>query len=456
MRARIASAMGEPAFGVAAMISRLPWLQHQASRSGAPPLRPGARQTMIASVAVDLKDAVESFENPLGVLAAASRRVMIDHDRRIGAAMAAVVAQNGPQIAGLRPAAAGIEHRRPRLVHEQAAGQLHQRAHALDERREVEGDRSHPIGQNGAVEHDAVPREDLRLAVERHVLAELRDRHLRQQRLGRDAALDQMRGRRRLGDARAALRTGVAGPHGLDDAILRRRHVEAAGAVLADPNHLAAAAGTCEALWLDHALDARQMCGKGARGAAGSFARRRAPRAARAIVLALLDFGDRDLDVFQNELQLIGIELLRALAEARAFVFLDEQLETFDRLLRCSQLALDVKARGELVRSRRGCVRLRASRAALRTMRADRREALRVGRNRSSASCRRNLLASKAPNEAESVDPISSPQPASPRSAHRRASSSARRTALRTEPGVNCRTPSLICGQAKPPSPRRL
>ena len=90
-------------------------------------------------------------------------------------------------------------------------------------------------------------REDLRLAVERHVLAELRDSHLRQQRLGRHAALDQMRGRRRLGDARAALRTGVAGPHGLDDAILRGRHVETAGAVLADPNHLAAATGTGEA-----------------------------------------------------------------------------------------------------------------------------------------------------------------------------------------------------------------
>ena len=46
-----------------------------------------------------------------------------------------------------------------------------------------------------------MPREDLRLAVERHVLAELRDRDLRQQRLGRHAALDQMNRRRRLGDA---------------------------------------------------------------------------------------------------------------------------------------------------------------------------------------------------------------------------------------------------------------
>ena len=70
MRARIASAMGEPAFGVAPMISRLPWLQHQASRSGVPPLR-RPRQPMIASIAVDLEDAVKSFEYALGMLAAA-------------------------------------------------------------------------------------------------------------------------------------------------------------------------------------------------------------------------------------------------------------------------------------------------------------------------------------------------------------------------------------------------
>jgi len=158
-----------------------------------------------------------------------------------------------------------------------------------------------------------------------------------------------MRGRRRLSNARATLRTGVAGPHCLDDAILRGRHVEAAGAVLADPSHLAATAGTGEARGLDHALDARQMGGKGARGAARSFAPRRAPRAARAIVLALLRFGNCDLDVFEHELQLIGIELLRALAEPRAFVFLDEQLEAFDRFLGCSQLPLYVKARCKLV-----------------------------------------------------------------------------------------------------------
>ena len=96
-------------------------------------------------------------------------------------------------------------------------------------------------------------------------------------------------------------------------------------------------------------IDARQMGRKGAGGATGSLACRRASGAARAIFLAFLRFGDRDLDIFQDELQLVGIELLRALAEPRTLVFLHEQLKALDELLRRSQFALDVKACGEFV-----------------------------------------------------------------------------------------------------------
>ena len=61
----------------------------------------------------------------------------------------------------------------------------------------MEGDRSHPVGQHRPVECDPVPGENLGLAIERQVLAELGDRDLRQQRLGRNARFDQMGGRRR-------------------------------------------------------------------------------------------------------------------------------------------------------------------------------------------------------------------------------------------------------------------
>ncbi len=239
-----------------------------------------------------------------------------------------------------------------------------------------------------------------------------------------------MRGRRRLGDARAALWTGVAGPHGLDDAILRGRHVEAAGAVLADPNHQAAAAGTGETRGLDHALDAPQMGGKGARGAAGSLPRRRTSGAARAIILTFLNFGDRDLNIFQNELQLIRIELLRTLAEPRAFIFLDEQLQTLDRLLRRRELALDVKARDEFVL---GADAFGFKHGALRFE-----QCAQIGRQLCKSGgieARHHVgesIASEALNEAKVA--INSPRSASPRSARRRVSSLLRQIALRTGP----------------------
>ncbi len=114
----------------------------------------GPCEPMIALVSVDLKDAVEALEDALSMSATASWCVVVDHDWWISAAVAAIVAQDSPQITGLRSAPARIEHGRPGLVHEQAARLLHHDAHALDQRREVEGDRSHPVCQNGAIDED--------------------------------------------------------------------------------------------------------------------------------------------------------------------------------------------------------------------------------------------------------------------------------------------------------------
>jgi hypothetical protein len=75
----------------------------------------------------------------------------------------------------------------------------------------------------------------------------------------RQAALDQVRRRRRLEDARPALWAGVAGADRDQHAILRRHDVEPVRAVLADPDHLAAAAGAEPRLRFDDPLDARQV-----------------------------------------------------------------------------------------------------------------------------------------------------------------------------------------------------
>ena len=155
------------------------------------------------------------------------------------------------------------------------------------------------------------------------MFAELGDRHLRQQRLGRNAALHQMRGRGRLAHAGAAAGAGVAGPHGLDDAVLGRRHVETAGTILADPairphphgQSRISGSTTCSmrGRWAGKRGRRGSICGP------GRTCRRDAP-----VRSPFLDFGDRDLDLFQNKLHLVGIELLRALAETRTLVLLHE------------------------------------------------------------------------------------------------------------------------------------
>jgi hypothetical protein len=106
-----------------------------------------------------------------------------------------------------------------------------------------------------------------------------------------------MGGRRRLSNTGAAVCAGVARSHRLDHPILGRHDIETTGAILADLDHPTAAAGTLEVLGFDHLLDARQVRGKGTGSAAGPAAGRRRAGAARTIVLALLDFGDGNLDV---------------------------------------------------------------------------------------------------------------------------------------------------------------
>lgn len=69
----------------------------------------------------------------------------------------------------------------------------------------MEGDGPHPIRQHRAIDENAVPGKNLRLAVEGHVLAKLGDRHLRQQRFGRNAAFHQMSRRWRLAHVAASL-----------------------------------------------------------------------------------------------------------------------------------------------------------------------------------------------------------------------------------------------------------
>ena len=274
------------------------------------------RQVAVAAIGVDLNGAVEPGEDFLGIVAAAPGTI-VEHDAgRRRAVPAAVVAQHGPEVSGLRPAAPGIHNRGRGLVHvEPRAAGLQKRRHALDHRGDQRPGPAHPVGQHGAVDRHAVPGHDHGLTVQRHVLGMLGHRDLGEQRFGRPAALEQMRGGFRLKDAGPPLRAGVSGADRDDHLVARRDDVEPLGPVLADPDHVAAAARAGDGVRFDHALDPGQALGQRpglsrlARGLAG-----RIGGAGRDLVLdrgdPRLGLGDGGLEIFQSQFQLRGVELL--------------------------------------------------------------------------------------------------------------------------------------------------
>jgi hypothetical protein len=69
---------------------------------------------------------------------------------------------------------------------------------------------SNPVAQGGTIEVDALACKDLRLAVQRQVVGVFVDQHVRQQRLGRQAAVDRPLRRRLLHDGTFACAAAIA------------------------------------------------------------------------------------------------------------------------------------------------------------------------------------------------------------------------------------------------------
>ena len=136
-----------------------------------------------------------------------------DH-RRIAAAPRAIIAGVGPELAGLGPPAPRIEHRCGRLVGEQSLGSSQPFQDMIAQGPQIPGCPADPIGQRRAVELDALPGVDLGLPVQWQVIGVLGDQHLGDQRLGRNAAFDDPRRRRRLDHRALARAAAVARPAG--------------------------------------------------------------------------------------------------------------------------------------------------------------------------------------------------------------------------------------------------
>jgi len=82
---------------------------------------PGIGERAVASIAVDLKDARESFHHGDGMIAAAACGIDVSHARRIGSAPGAVIACDRPELARRCATASGIEDGRRRFISEELA-----------------------------------------------------------------------------------------------------------------------------------------------------------------------------------------------------------------------------------------------------------------------------------------------------------------------------------------------
>jgi hypothetical protein len=159
-----------------------------------------------------------------------------------------------------------------------------------------------------------LPRQDLGLAVKRAVVGVLRHHDMGDQPLGWQAAFDQPCRRRRLDHAVLAGAAGVFRAARDDHPVLRRNDVEPLRAILADHMHRAAAARAGGIFRIDNDLDPRQVLRQCTAPGAPLF---RAGLAQRRIGLLLFRFtrGNCLFEIFQRQVELVGIELFRAPAK---------------------------------------------------------------------------------------------------------------------------------------------
>jgi hypothetical protein len=139
------------------------------------------------------------------------------------------------------------------------------------------------------------------------------------------AALDQPCRRGRLDHRTLTRPAAIPGPAGDDYPELRRDHIEPLGDVLADPVHRAATARAGLLVGLDDDPFARQMLGQSAAVATTLPGARRFERPIGPFLLRL-PLGQRLLDVFQGQLELMGMgRLLRAPSEQGPLQLFDDR-----------------------------------------------------------------------------------------------------------------------------------
>jgi hypothetical protein len=127
--------------------------------------------------------------------------------------------------------------------------------HVVDHGHQVEARAPDPVAERAAVEVEPLPLEDPGPAVERQVVAELRNDNPRDQALGLQPARHDVLGRMRLHHGKRAAAAGVSGALRHQNSELRRAHAKPLRDILPDPSHQTTAEGAEGAGGLDRALD---------------------------------------------------------------------------------------------------------------------------------------------------------------------------------------------------------
>jgi hypothetical protein len=180
-----------------------------------------------------------------------------------------------------------------------------------------------------------LPGEDLGLAVKRQVVGVLGRQHVREERLGRHPAGGRPPRGGGLHHRPLAGPAGVAGSADHLHAQLGRDEVEHLARVLADHVQRPAAAGAALVLEVDQHLHPWQVRRQGAQVAPARSWRPRCIAVPRShLLLCRLSRGDGLLEVLQAELELVGVELLRAPTELPALQLPDQEPQLLDLGLR--------------------------------------------------------------------------------------------------------------------------
>src|ERR1700733_15267650 len=295
-----------------------------------------AVKMMEAGVGVCLKASLEVLQMSPWMLALAILRVRKPDGRSGIFSGRPVVADVGPEACRPGLATAGRKHGNRRVVGVKLASCEHVLLNRVDQGREQLTGSTYPTCQRRALNLNSLASVDLRLAIERQMIAELRDQHVGQQPWSGKTAFDRTRRRRCFNHAVAPV-AGELRPHMANDLEAIRDVLQLLGDIFAELAQLAAAVGTRVAVKSVRHHFAREM-----------FRQRLAPGSCLRFLCRGHAFhsgfhlGLRGLHLLPMEFKLFELknDLLALDAEHPALQLLDDQLQMLDLLTAGTQFLI--------------------------------------------------------------------------------------------------------------------